>query len=75
MQKPIIAIAVLAGIAFIVLAGYYWMTPADALPAFIPGFEPGVTAPHFKHGLGAAIVGLGLFAFAWFKSGPRRVAR
>jgi O-antigen/teichoic acid export membrane protein len=62
--------AVLAGILSIGLAIYYWMTPAGALPTFIPGHEAGVTTVHFKHGLGMLIIGVGLFVYAWFASAP-----
>lgn len=75
MQKALVPIAILVGIVLIVLAGYYWITPAGQLPGFIPGFEPGVTSVHFKHGLGCAILGLALFAFAWFRSGSKATAR
>ena len=34
------------GIAFIVLAIYYWLTPANMLPAFLPGYNVAMTAPH-----------------------------
>ncbi len=66
-MKKILAIgAVLLGLIFVVLAGMYWLTPAGALPHYIPGFEAGVTTVHFKHGLGSLILALALFAYAWF---------
>ena len=65
--------AVLLGIVFIVLALYYWMTPAGSLPAFVPGFEAGVTTVHIKHGIASFLLGLALFAFAWFQGGPKKI--
>ncbi|MDB4991908.1 MAG: hypothetical protein JWL75_153 [Parcubacteria group bacterium] len=62
--------SVVLGLIFIVIAIYYWITPAGMLASFVPGFETGVTTVHFKHGLASLILGLGLFVFAWFKSGP-----
>jgi hypothetical protein len=71
MKSVIVSAAVVLGVIFIGLAVLYWMTPAGNLPAFVPGYEPGATNIHFKHGLGALIVGLGLFAIAWFRSAKR----
>ena len=68
-HKTISTGAVILGIIFIIIAIYYWITPAGSLATFIPGFESGVTTIHFKHGLASAILGLGLFAYAWFKGG------
>ena len=31
--------------------------------AFLPGLAPGSTKPHFKHGLGALVIGLAALAF------------
>jgi hypothetical protein len=48
------------------------LEPAGSLPTYAPGFEPGSTHIHFKHGLGTLILALALFALAWFKSGPKK---
>ena len=72
MSKKISSsIAIIIGIIFIILAIYYWITPAGSLAHFIPGFEEGVTTIHMKHGLASFILGLGLFAYAWFKGGKK----
>lgn len=72
MNKLMPALAVLLGIAFVGLAALYWLTPAGSLPTYMPGFEAGSAHIHFKHGLAALILALGLFAFAWFKSAPKK---
>jgi hypothetical protein len=72
MTRPLPLIAGLIGLVFLALAVYYWLTPADSLPAFLPGYEAGVDRIHYKHGLGALILALALFAFAWFQSAPKR---
>lgn len=72
MNKTLSVLAIILGIICLGLAVFYWMTPADALPSFFPGYQLGSTHVHLKHGLAALILGLGLFAFAWFKSGPRQ---
>lgn len=70
MKKSLTWLAVILGFVFIVLAFYYWLTPAGSLPTYIPGFQTGSTTVHFKHGLVSLIIALGLFVFAWFKSAP-----
>ena len=35
----------------LVVAGVYFMIPADQLPGFFPGHEAGVTHVHTKHGI------------------------
>lgn len=69
MRKLINVLAVIAGIVLVALAIYYWATPADALPHFFPGYDAAKAVPHFKHGLGSLILGLGAFAYAWFATG------
>jgi len=68
MKTVLVSVAVLVGLVFIGLAALYWLTPAGELPAFLPGFKEGATDIHVKHALGALIIGLAAFAFAWFRS-------
>ena len=71
MKKPLLFWACLiAGIVCLLLAAYYWFTPAGSLPAFVPGYEAGSSTIHVKHGLAAAIVGILAFVVAWFQSKP-----
>jgi hypothetical protein len=72
MNKILTWGAVILGILFTVFAVVYWTTQAGSLPAYLPGYMAGSTIIHFKHGLASLIVGLGLFAFAWFTSGPKK---
>ena len=72
MNRTLTGLAVILGILLIILGIVYWTVPAGSLPGFIPGAEAGSAAIHFKHGLGSVIVGLALFAFAWFQSGPKQ---
>ena len=71
MKKTLTVIATVFGIAFIGLAIYYWMTPADMLPHFIPGYDAAMATPHIKHGIAALVVGLALLIYAWFASGKK----
>jgi hypothetical protein len=70
MYKIILnVLAMLAGVAFIGLAYFYWVTPAGELPAYVPGFVEGATNIHYKHAIASFLLGFAAFAFAWFASG------
>lgn len=71
MRKKLGIIALVLGILFVALAIYYWITPANALPSFFPGYNPAMLAPHFKHGLAAFILAVLLFIYAWFATGKK----
>jgi len=68
----VIGLAVVLGVAFIVLAIVYWAEPAGSLPSWIPGHESGSGHHHVKHGIAAFLVGLALLVFAWFQTGRRK---
>ncbi len=57
------------GLVFIGLAIVYWLTPADGLPRFLPGFQAESDHVHLTHALGSLVVALALFAIAiiWFQ--------
>ena len=73
-RKWLVALAVVLGVALVVVAVIYWVEPADSLPSFFPGHEAGSDHHHVKHGIAAFLVGLACFAFAWFNSGPKKSA-
>ena len=57
----------LLGVVLLIIAGVYFLIPADQLPAFLPGHEAGVTRVHTKHGIVAGVAGLVLLAAGvWF---------
>jgi len=70
-NRTLIYAAALLGIILIAVAVVYWAEPAKSLPSFFPGHSGTSTTHHVKHGIAALVVGLGCFAFAWFRSGPR----
>lgn len=53
------------GLALIVIAGMYFMMPADALPGFFPGHEAGLARIRVKHGLLSGGLGVVLILAAW----------
>lgn len=56
----------LLGVLLLVAAAFYFVFPADQLPAFFPGHEVGVTRVHFKHGIIAGIAGVVLIGAGWW---------
>jgi hypothetical protein len=71
-MKPLAVVALVLGVICLALAGFYWVTPASALPAFFPGHDAAGTAIyHHKHAYGAIVLALALFAFGWFQSKPK----
>ena len=52
----------LLGVVLLVIAGVYFLMPADQLPGFFPGHEAGVMRVHTKHGIVAGVAGLVLLA-------------
>lgn len=73
-SRLLIAIAIVLGIALFVVAGVYFAEPAKSLPSFFPGHSATSTVHHTKHGIAAVVVGLAVMGFAWFASGPRKIA-
>jgi UDP-N-acetylmuramyl pentapeptide phosphotransferase/UDP-N-acetylglucosamine-1-phosphate transferase len=71
-RKWLVVLAVILGIALIVVAVIYWVEPAGSLPSFFPGHEAGSSHHHAKHGIAAFLVGLACLAFAWFNTGPKK---
>jgi hypothetical protein len=70
-NRVLTVIAVVVGIALIVVSVVYWIEPAHSLPGFFPGHQAGSNHHHVKHGIAAFVVGLACLAFAWFQSGKK----
>lgn len=70
--RALAGLAVVVGIALIVVAIIYWAEPAKSLPSFFPGHSATSTTHHVKHGIAALAVGLAAFAFAWFQTGSKQ---
>ena len=68
MKTVVISGAILVGLFFLALTALYWLTRADHLPAFVPGYDPDSDKRHSTHGLGMLVIGLTAFALAWFRS-------
>jgi hypothetical protein len=60
------AAAYLLGALLIVIAIVYFVVPAESLPSFFPGHEPGMTRVRLKHGIASGVVGVILLAVGWF---------
>jgi uncharacterized membrane protein HdeD (DUF308 family) len=70
-NRALVVLAVVAGLAVIVIAVVYFAEPASSLPSWLPGHESGSGHHHVKHGIAALLVGLACLAFAWFRTGPK----
>jgi hypothetical protein len=68
-HRSLIVPAIVVGIVFLALAVVYWVDSAGSLPSFLPGHAAGSSHHHIKHGIAAAVVGLGCLTYAWFQSG------
>jgi hypothetical protein len=73
-DRLLVTLALILGTILIIVAIVYWVEPAKSLPGFFPGHKAGSNHHHVKHGIAAFLVGLACFAFAWFRSGPKRTA-
>ena len=62
-MKPVLTVL---GVVLLVVAGVYFLVPADQLPGFFPGHEAGVTHIHTKHGIVAGVAGIVLLAAGMF---------
>ena len=72
MNKTMLStLAYLAAAVLLVVAVIYFVRPADQLPGFFPGHNQGLHTVHFKHGLAALLLALGVAAFGWFQGGPK----
>jgi hypothetical protein len=71
-RRALSALALLVGLALLVVAVIYMAEPARSLPGFFPGHAAHSSHHHVKHGIVAGVVGLALIVLAWFQSGPRR---
>jgi hypothetical protein len=65
-DRPMKLVVILLGIALIVLAGVYLLVPANALPAFVPGYDAALTRVRFTHGVASGVVGIVLLIVARF---------
>lgn len=74
MKRPQTIILGVLAVLFLALAVYYWVTPAQSLLHFMPGYEAGATQTHFKHGLAALILAIGCGVLVWFTTGKKPAA-
>ena len=73
-DRLLVILAVVAGVALIVISVVYFVEPAMSLPGFFPGHQAGSTHHHTKHGIASLFVGLAFLVFAWFRTGPKKTS-
>ena len=71
-RRLLVWLAIVAGVALVVIAVVYWAEPAKSLPSFFPGHQAGSAHHHVKHGIASFLVGLACLVFAWFNTGGAR---
>jgi hypothetical protein len=64
--NPMRLAAYLLAVILIIVAVIYFLMPADSLPTFFPGHEPGLTRIRMKHGIAAGAAGVILLLVGWF---------
>ncbi len=69
-KRNLIVPALVLGVLLAIVAVVYFVEPAGSLPSVLPGHEAGSAHHHIKHGIAAAAVAAGCFAFAWFQTEP-----
>jgi hypothetical protein len=75
-RSPLLVwLAIVVGLALVVVGVVYFAEPARSLPSFFPGHQAGSGHHHVKHGIAAVLVGLACWVFAWFSTGGDRTAR
>lgn len=70
-MKPLTLAAIVVGVVFIGVAVYYFVTPANQLMSFIPGYDANSTSTHLKHAAASGLLGVASFVLAWFQSGSK----
>jgi len=75
VKRVVVIGLIVVGVGCVALSVLYFSRSADALPAFLPGHQAGLTRHHTKHGV--AMVGLAVvcWAGAWMASGSGRTRR
>ena len=75
MKKLGVSVLVVLSLVFLLLAIYYFVTPADKVPDIISstvsGYHAGRKGVNVKHGLVAVILAIGSAILAWFASGNK----
>ena len=67
-RRLLAALAIVVGIALIVVAVVYWAEPAKSLPSFFPGHKRHSHHHHRKDGAVALVLGLAFLVLAWFQA-------
>lgn len=71
MNKGLILLTTIVGVALLVVGFMYFTTPAQSLPAFLPGYQIGLTKIHRTHAIASFLLAFVSFVFAWFQSGKK----
>jgi amino acid permease len=70
-MKASVIVSAILGVVLLVVGYIYFTHSANTLPSFFPGYSATLTKVHIKHGIGAIVVAIGAFIYAWFQSGAK----
>jgi len=70
-MKPAVIIAIVLGILFLIAGYIYFSQPAKSLPFFFPGYEANLLKIHRTHAIGAFILSVCFFCYAYFSFGKK----
>jgi hypothetical protein len=68
LRSLVIFLGLVIGLFFLALAALYFLVPANALPHFMPGYDPAESKIHITHALGFLVIAIVSFAMSWFRS-------
>jgi len=74
-KKMLVVLAYILAAVFAVLAVVYFVTPADHLLHFMPGYSASMTTPHIKHGLACLVLAVACCLYCRFAGGPKASAQ
>jgi hypothetical protein len=68
LKELIIFLGLVVGLFFFALAAIYYLVPANALPHFMPGYDPDENKIHLTHALGFLLLGVLGFAISGLRA-------
>ncbi len=63
--------ALVLGMILVLVSLVYFVTPANSLPRFFPGYNMALSRHHYTHGVASIVLAFLSFAYYWFQSGKK----
>jgi hypothetical protein len=68
LRELVIFLGFVVGLCFFALAAIYFLVPANALPTFLPGYDPELSKIHTTHAVGFLILAILGFAISGLRA-------